>query len=144
MTGGSLAHLTGGCHAWPACLLSNDAVPGSFRGLSRPPPPSKRDQKFGKRRGVATKLLRSLPTPATFPRAPQLTSDPRSGRRTAEGCITAESSSGLTFQWIFTGTQPGTRPALSAAFILLSCALTLDPVTSPSRVKQNRIITPRP
>ena len=44
----------------------------------------------------ATKLPRShrpeLPTPATFPRpGPGLTSDPRSGRETAEqGCITAE------------------------------------------------------
>ena len=99
MTGGSCAHLTiRGCHVL-ARVTTQYPGPGGFRGLSRPPSPPKsraRDQKFGKQRGVtATKLPRShrppLPTPATFPRAPELTSDPRSGRETAEqGCITAE------------------------------------------------------
>ena len=53
-----------------------------------------RDQKFGKQRGVATKLPRSHRTasdPGHLSQSPELTSDPRSGRETAEqGCITAE------------------------------------------------------
>ena len=87
---------------WPVAVtswLSNDAVsrPRRIPRAFSAPATAKdrtRDQKFGKQRGVATKLPRSHRTasdPGHLSQSPELTSDPRSGRETAEqGCITAE------------------------------------------------------
>ena len=102
VTGGSSAHLTiSGCHvlAWSYDAVSPPApLPGHSAGFLGPRHRQRardRDQKFGKRRGVAdgAKLPREshrpeLPTPGHLSQAAlgssQLTSDPRSGRGTAE------------------------------------------------------------